>query len=213
VLPLADIIAIDVVPGDPCCFSIRCPPIHLTVAAASTMERENWMVQLEFRVTAWRSFQAAKVTTAKLWRGRMSPLLGDHLSPEPEVSLLTETVATASLPRETTADVPVVPRNAAVMMAAPAMDDHSDVTCEANDGDLCDSLSDAVVPFELSSEEEEQDEDDQKKRRDAAINRDWRATRLPSRVRECWRSGDSNGSIWGLGAAIDALYEANDPRG
>ena len=61
VLPLADITRLEALDEDPCAFVIRCPPIHLTVAAVSTKERKNWMAQLELRIDIWRLKQAEKV--------------------------------------------------------------------------------------------------------------------------------------------------------
>uniref|UniRef100_A0A7S2HQG3 PH domain-containing protein n=1 Tax=Haptolina brevifila TaxID=156173 RepID=A0A7S2HQG3_9EUKA len=78
VLPLADISHIELDPDEPCAMIVHCPPIHLTVAAVSIKERDNWKAQLELRMAAWRSMQAAQSwyrQPAKVWRGRLSPLL------------------------------------------------------------------------------------------------------------------------------------------
>ncbi|KOO25222.1 hypothetical protein Ctob_010995 [Chrysochromulina tobinii] len=53
---------------DPCTFVIKCPPIHLTVAAVSPKEAKVWMTQLELRAQVWREKQNAKqpVATAEM---------------------------------------------------------------------------------------------------------------------------------------------------
>ena len=69
VLPLADITRIeadDSFAREPNAFVIRCPPIHLTVAAISEKERKNWMQQLELRMEIWRVKQAEKMPAANV---------------------------------------------------------------------------------------------------------------------------------------------------
>ena len=68
VLPLADVTSIEALDNDPCTFVIKCPPIHLTVAAVSPKEAKVWMTQLELRAQVWREKQNAKqpVATAEM---------------------------------------------------------------------------------------------------------------------------------------------------
>jgi hypothetical protein len=68
VLPLADVTSIEALDDDPCTFVIKCPPIHLTVAAVSPKEAKVWMTQLELRAQVWREKQNAKqpVATAEM---------------------------------------------------------------------------------------------------------------------------------------------------
>ena len=65
VLPIADITRVE--KGDePCEFKISCPPIHLTVAAASVKQRKMWVKQLEMRAELWRARQSAKIPVANV---------------------------------------------------------------------------------------------------------------------------------------------------
>jgi len=64
VLPIADITKLEPCEDNPCAFIIRCPPIHLTVAAVSAKERKTWMQQLELRAEVWRVKQAVKQPAA-----------------------------------------------------------------------------------------------------------------------------------------------------
>lgn len=64
VLPIADITHIEKSKTDPCVFVIKCPPIHLTVAAISVKERNNWIKQLELRAEVWRVRQMEKMPVA-----------------------------------------------------------------------------------------------------------------------------------------------------
>ena len=66
VLPIADISKITRADACSLRFVVSCPPIHLTLEAASHAERERWINQLELRRAVWTVRQLQKVPVANV---------------------------------------------------------------------------------------------------------------------------------------------------
>ena len=92
VLPLADVTSIEALDNDPCTFVIKCPPLHLTVAAISPKEAKVWMTQLELRAQVWREKQNAKqpVATAEMLQAMIRRSASGAGAPTLKISIQVE---------------------------------------------------------------------------------------------------------------------------
>jgi len=159
-LPLADITCVDQVPDDPCAFSIRCPPLHLTVAAVSAEQQSIWVEQIGLRRELWRQRRDCGVDSkgkghVEFARGMREPSVGfsiEHTAPRTSEPARTRSVLAAEL--EAAADEAEVVANEVAAMVAALEADSAE---QADVAELAD-VADAVVAFEQESDSDSDEE-------------------------------------------------------
>lgn len=189
-LPLADITCVHRVSDDPCAFSIRCPPLHLTIAAVSAEQQSIWVEQIELRRELWRQRRDRGVDSqgkghVDFARGMREPSVGlsvEDTAPRTMEPARTWSVVAAEL--EAAADeAEVVANEVAAMVAALEVD-----SAEQADAAEQSDAADAVVAFEQESDADSDEDAEEAEAEEAS-------TVEAARWGELSKSGGRGGSI------------------